>query len=57
MRALCRYFLAPLLLAIAAFSVTGPAQFAATSAHPGIRVVSNACPDGTNWDGVTQSCS
>jgi hypothetical protein len=56
MRALCRYFLAPLLLAVTAFSITGPAHLAAASAHPGIRVVSSACTDGTNWDGVTRSC-
>jgi hypothetical protein len=56
MRALCRYFLAPLLIAVTAFSIAGPARLAAASTHPGIRVVSNACPDGTNWDVVTQAC-
>jgi hypothetical protein len=56
MRALCRYFLTPLLLAVTAFSIGGPAHFAAASAHPAIRVISHACPAGTNWDATTRSC-
>jgi hypothetical protein len=56
MRALRRYFLAPMLLAVTAFSVTGPAHLAAASAHPGIKAVSSICPAGTNWDAVTLRC-
>jgi hypothetical protein len=57
MRAFHRYILTPLLVAATAFSIAGPAHFAAGSAHSGIKIVSNPCPNGTNWDVVIQGCA
>lgn len=55
MRALRRYFLAPLILAAALFSAGGAAYHAATASH---RTFSAAtCPSGSNWDVITQSCT
>lgn len=56
MRTPLRYILAPLLVAATAFSITGTAHLTAASAHPGIKIVSSACPYGTNWDVVIQAC-
>ncbi len=56
MRAVSRYILAPLLVALTAFSIAGPAHLAAASAHPGPKIISNSCPYGTNWDVLTQGC-
>lgn len=57
MRAPWRRFLAPVVLAAAALSVAAPAQFAvAATVHPMVKVHPLACPQGTNWDNVLQSC-
>jgi hypothetical protein len=58
MRAIRRYFLAPLVVAAAALCAVPAAHFAAASvARPIVgKVVPNDCPAGTNWDDGTQSC-
>jgi hypothetical protein len=57
MRALRRYFLAPLILAAALFAIAAPAYHAATaSPHRTFSSADPVCPDGTNWEVSTQSC-
>jgi hypothetical protein len=58
MRALPRYFVAPLVLVAAALFVGAPTHFAAASvAHPGVhKVLPGDCPAGTNWDDILQAC-
>jgi hypothetical protein len=59
MRAIRRYFLAPLVVAAAALCAGPAAHFAAAAsvAHPIVnKIVPNDCPAGTNWDDGTQSC-
>jgi hypothetical protein len=57
MRALRRYFLAPLIMAAAIFSAGAPAHmFGSASAHPSASRFAQDCPQGTHWDDVTQTC-
>jgi hypothetical protein len=56
MRALRRYFLAPLVLAAALFSAGGAAYHAAASPHRATISADPICPYGSNWDVTTQSC-
>ncbi|HLX51096.1 MAG TPA: hypothetical protein VKS82_22440 [Streptosporangiaceae bacterium] len=58
MRALRRYFLAPMILAAALFSAGGAAYHAATATpHRTTISADPVCPYGTNWEVQTQSCS
>jgi hypothetical protein len=54
MRALWRYFLAPLVMAAAVFSASAPAHFAA-SANAAARPATG-CPSGTHWDTTLGTC-
>jgi hypothetical protein len=58
MRALPRYFVAPLAMAAAALFAGAPVHFAAASAaHPSIhKILPGDCPAGTNWDDILQEC-
>jgi len=58
MRALPRYFVAPLVLAAAALFAGAPVHFAAASvAHPSVhKVLPSDCPAGTNWDDILHAC-
>ena len=53
MRALWRRLLAPLIMAAAVLTAGAPAYHAAGPAHP---IPLAACPLGTNWDHITQTC-
>jgi hypothetical protein len=58
MRALPRYFAAPLVIAAAALFAGAPAHFtAAPAVHPSVhKILPGDCPAGTNWDDVLQEC-
>lgn len=56
MRALRRAFLAPLMIAAATLSATGPAHHFGAPRHPSVAFAPRACPEGTNWDHILNRC-
>ena len=55
MRAIMRHLLAPVLIAAAFVAVGASAQVAAAPATHSRTSIAD-CPNGLNWDNITQTC-